>query len=237
MALIQFVQNYDDLSTDMGYQFKFYCDRCHNGYLSSFQSSVMGTAGSLLRAAGNIFGGVLGSAGSSSYEIQRAVGGKAHDEAITKAVDEVRGKFHQCRRCAKWVCPDTCWNTERGLCFDCAPDIQAELAHAQTEATIEQINEGVRKIDFTKNIDLGGDTSAMCPKCGARASGKFCGTCGAPLVPKVKCPQCGTGVNEGVKFCPECGGPMTPSKPKCSGCGKEYDVAPKFCDECGTKMK
>jgi len=28
MALIQFVQNYQDLSTDRGFQFKFHCDKC-----------------------------------------------------------------------------------------------------------------------------------------------------------------------------------------------------------------
>ena len=43
--------------------------------------SVTGTAGSILRAAGDLFGGILGSAGNSAYEIQRAVGGKAHDSA------------------------------------------------------------------------------------------------------------------------------------------------------------
>ena len=45
MGLIQFVQNYDDLSTDRGYQFKFYCDRCGNGHMSRFEASVVGTAG------------------------------------------------------------------------------------------------------------------------------------------------------------------------------------------------
>src|SRR5918997_1461118 len=51
MALIKFVRNYDDLSTDRGYQFKFYCDKCGNGFLSNFENSTIGTAGSLLRAA------------------------------------------------------------------------------------------------------------------------------------------------------------------------------------------
>jgi hypothetical protein len=31
MALIQFTRNYQDLSTDQGYQFEFSCDRCGNG--------------------------------------------------------------------------------------------------------------------------------------------------------------------------------------------------------------
>jgi hypothetical protein len=60
MSTIRFTQNYQDLSTDRGYQFKFFCDRCGNGVLSGFQTSVVGTAGGLLRAAGNLFGGVLG---------------------------------------------------------------------------------------------------------------------------------------------------------------------------------
>jgi rRNA maturation endonuclease Nob1 len=44
MALIQFVENYDDLSTDRGFQFKFYCDKCRNGYMSGFQASIVAPA-------------------------------------------------------------------------------------------------------------------------------------------------------------------------------------------------
>ena len=39
MSAIQFVENYQDLSTDRGYQFRFHCDRCGNGYLSTFEGS------------------------------------------------------------------------------------------------------------------------------------------------------------------------------------------------------
>ena len=35
-SLIQFVASYDDLSTDKSFQFKFYCDKCRNGYVSRF---------------------------------------------------------------------------------------------------------------------------------------------------------------------------------------------------------
>lgn len=207
-TLIQFTENYEDLSTDEGYQFKFFCDRCRNGYMSSFEASALGTAGSLLRAAGNIFGGVLGSAAGSTYEIQRAVGGRNHDEALAKAVEEVRSQFNQCKRCGKWVCPENCWNAQRNLCIECAPDIQMELASAQVAATVEQINTGVREIDFTKDLDLAA-ASAACQACGARASGKFC---------------------------PECGAPMKAARSKCAGCGKAFEKAPKFCDDCGTKL-
>ena len=46
MTLIAFTKNHQDLSTDRGYQFNFYCDKCGNGYMTSFQASVIGTAGS-----------------------------------------------------------------------------------------------------------------------------------------------------------------------------------------------
>ena len=42
MSRIEFTGNYEDLSTDRGYQFKFYCEKCHNGYMSSFKASKLG---------------------------------------------------------------------------------------------------------------------------------------------------------------------------------------------------
>ncbi len=72
MSMIRFTENYDDLSTDRGYQFKFHCDKCGNGFMSSFETSAVGVAGGLLHVAGNLFGGLLGSAGDSAYEVQRA---------------------------------------------------------------------------------------------------------------------------------------------------------------------
>ncbi len=206
MALIQFVRNYDDLSTDRGYQYKFHCDKCGNGYLSAFQASLVGTAGSLLRAAGGLFGGILGSAGNSAYEIQRAVGGPAHDAALQAAVAEVKPNFTQCVRCGNWVCNEVCWNPQRGLCTGCAPKTEVEIAAAQSEAQVEQIREKVRAKDQTKDLDLDREMVARCPKCKAEtAGGKFCPECGAGLAPKDACGGCGAKLAVGAKFCPECG--------------------------------
>src|SRR5205823_5931064 len=88
MVPIRFTGNYEDLSTDRGYQFKFYCEKCSNGYMSTFKTSTMGTLSSAARVAGNLFGGIFGGVADSSYEIQRAVGGPAHDSALKEAVDE-----------------------------------------------------------------------------------------------------------------------------------------------------
>jgi len=210
--MIKFVANYDDLSTDRGYQFKFYCDKCHNGYISEFQTSVVGTAGGLLRAAGNLFGGVLGQVGNSTYEIQRAVGGKAHDDALAKAVEEGKQHFKQCTRCGKWVCPEVCWNAKRGLCEACAPDEREELAAAQAQATSEQILQKARETNLADHVDMTKTATAdtiTCPQCGAQSSGgKFCSECGGALNIKIKCKSCGAENAASARFCPECGGKM-----------------------------
>ena len=54
MSLIQFTRNHTDHSTDKGYQFEFFCDKCGNGERSAFQQNAMGIAASVLKAAGSI---------------------------------------------------------------------------------------------------------------------------------------------------------------------------------------
>lgn len=206
MSLIKFTANHEDLSTDRGYQFKFYCDRCGNGYMTSFQTSITGMAGGLLRAAGDLFGGFLGRAGDSAYEIQRAVGGKAHDDAFRTAVEECKGHFKHCTRCGKWVCPEACFNHQAGLCEECAPNFGEERAAAQAQAAKEQLFEKARNTDYVSKTDMKGQASAVCSGCGASATGaKFCPECGQPMAVKTDCPGCGVNVEGKPKFCPECG--------------------------------
>jgi Double zinc ribbon len=205
MAVIEFTRNYEDLSTDQGFQFKFYCDRCGNGYMSSFQTNPLGMAGGFLRAAGGLFGGMLGSAGNSAYEVQRAVGGPQHDGALQAAVAEIKPKFHQCRRCGTWVCGEICWNTDRGMCKQCAPDLAEELASAQAGIAKEQVYTRAQEVDQTHGIDVHGTAKASCAKCGAAASGgKFCGECGAPMG-SPHCTTCNAELAANAKFCAECG--------------------------------
>jgi len=209
MALIQFTRNHTDHSTDKGYQFEFFCDRCGNGYMSEFKASAVGMAGSALRAASNIFGGFLGSVGSSSYEIERAAQGPGHDKAFRECIEEARPNFRQCPKCTHWVCASTCWNAKRMLCYDCAPDIETELAAAQVQTTVEQMKQKLQEQDFTKNLNLTAEATALCPSCGAHTQGaKFCPECGKALRRKDECPKCGTHVDGGTKFCPECGNKM-----------------------------
>lgn len=206
MGVIEFVQNYDDLSTDQGFQFKFFCDRCHNGFQSQFIANKLGVAGGLLRAAGGLFGGVLGSAGNSAYEVQRAIGGPAHDSALREAVQEIKPLFNQCRRCGQWVCKEVCWNDAKGLCKECAPVLAEELASAQAFAGKQQISDKAFAADQTEGLDAAVASSATCPSCGAASTGsKFCPECGTPLAKKENCGSCGAKIAAGARFCPECG--------------------------------
>ena len=75
-----------------------------------------------------------------------------------------------------------------------------------------------------------------CPKCGAKATGKFCPECGtAKPAPQEgwTCPKCGAHATG--KFCPECGTPKPAAQEAwtCPQCGAK--VTGKFCPECGTK--
>jgi hypothetical protein len=229
MGMIHFVNNYQDLSTERGFQFKFNCDKCHNGFMSRFQPSVLGTAGSLLRAAGNIFGGWASSAGNSAYEIQRAVGGTAHDSALREAVAEGKEHFHQCSRCGKWVCPEVCWNENANQCEGCAPRFEEEMAsehaHAKAEAARQQLYEKARATDYVVGVEMGADShlaSSQAVKPAAESSVNSCSSCGHAV--------------GNAKFCPDCGTPAKPVKPVCSACGNQPQAPTKFCPDCGAKM-
>ncbi|MEO8878327.1 MAG: zinc ribbon domain-containing protein [Polyangiaceae bacterium] len=261
MTLIAFTKNHQDLSTDRGYQFNFYCDKCGNGYMTSFQASVIGTAGSVLRAAGSIFGGVVSSAGNGAYEMQRAVGGPAHDSAFKAAVDECKGHFCQCRNCGSWVCPEVCFNAQAGQCKTCAPDFDTQFAsnhaHAKVDAARGQLSEAAQKVDYVHGADLGANAvwHAPAPQYGAAAYAPLqpgMPGYGAPPAPPApmnappspqqndpyRAPQAAYGA------APPPGGygaaPATPVTPAstatalpCAVC-KRTTGGVKFCEDCGT---
>ena len=229
MSMIQFVNNYQDLSTDKGFQFKFHCDKCGNGFMSKFQPSYIGMAGSFLNAASNLLGWGH-SAGNSAYEVQRAVGGSAHDNALKAAVEEGKEHFHQCSCCGKWVCPEVCWNAKANQCEECAPDFEEQMASAHAQAKADamrnQLYEKARQTDYVSGIDMSAGAVSASPHAVK------------PSEEKKQPNLCACGFEIGsAKFCPECGTPAQAAKPKCTGCGHEVEVTTKFCPECGTNVR
>jgi len=208
MATIPFTDNYTDLSNNRGFQFKFMCQKCGNGYMSTFQANKLGTAAAAANAAASLLGGIFGKAAASAQALESMVAGPQHDAALSAAVTEVSPLFKQCSRCGQWVCEPVCWNKKAGLCETCAPDLDEEIAAAQAQAARDQAVEKAKAVDFIGKRDLAQVASAVCPKCGAKTQGgKFCPECGAPIAAKRKCASCGAEAEGSPKFCPECGKP------------------------------
>ena len=210
MSNIAFTQNFTDHSNQQGYQFEFHCDKCSNGFRSSFAPSKLGMAAGLLGGAAEMFGGVFGQAARAGDALKDVLRGKAWDDAFAQAVAEIKPKFKQCTRCGWWVCPEICWNGKASLCKKCAPDFAEESAAAQADALREavsaQLREKAAAANLTGGVEITQQQNLSCPHCGARAEGgKFCAGCGKPLSAKAACKGCKAELAPGAKFCAQCG--------------------------------
>jgi len=207
---IEFVRNYNDLSTNKGFQFEFCCNRCGTGIRTRFKPSVVGSISSALDAASSLFGGVFGSAADIGERVRSASWEKAHDEAFQEAIGELKPDFIQCPRCSNWVCRKSCWNTKRGLCKGCAPDLGVEMSAAQANRSVEEVWAHAKMDEDDKKLSEGNwkeTIRASCPKCEAplATNAKFCPECGFKLKEKNLCAHCGAKLSSSAKFCPECG--------------------------------
>lgn len=206
MANIPFTDNYTDLSSARGYQFRFFCQKCGNGYMSAFRANTLGAAASAASAVSSLLGGIFGRAAQGAEQLQALVAGPQHDAALNTAVAEIRPLFKQCSRCGNWVCEPVCWNKKAGLCENCAPDLDEEISAAQAQAARDQVIEKVRTVDYVGARDLAQVAVINCPTCGAKTQGgKFCPECGATVAVKKTCGSCGAHTDGSPKFCPECG--------------------------------
>jgi hypothetical protein len=249
--LQSFTRNYEDNSTEAGYQFTFYCDLCEDGYKSSFIESETYKRGQGLRGLaqgagviGSLLGGRLGGIGyslerggnvlSERFEGMSPEWQKEHEGAFERAKNEAQQHFHRCHSCRRWVC-DACYNEDEGLCTECAPRQEVFVAKARADAMRRNIEEAAQTaVVWQGKLE---SKTTVCPVCGKPAgNGKFCNNCGASLALAV-CPQCGAKNAQGVRFCNQCGAPIgqRPSG-KCPGCGEENPPGTKFCGSCGTKL-
>lgn len=205
MALIQFTRNHSDHSTPQGFQFEFFCDKCGNGYRTTFQQSTTGTISTVLDTASNLLGGLFGQASNVANSIHSAAWEKEHDSAFIAAIEEAQPHFHKCKRCGKWVDTD-CWNPGRGLCKECAPDLEEEFSSVQVQSTVMKAREQAYTDAQIPEGKFKKDVVGKCPHCQATLTGgKFCPECGKPVAQKKFCTDCGKEIAAGVKFCPECG--------------------------------
>ena len=206
---IEFTRNYSDESTDQGFQFEFFCDRCNSGYRTPFKQSASAAVTGVLETASSLFGGIFGGAADLSERARSAAWESGHDKAFIAATEDLKTDFIQCPRCSKWVCRKQCWNEKRGLCKDCAPDLGVEMSAAQASHSVEEIWAHACMSEEDKHLkaeDWKETVRATCPQCeqplGTNA--KFCPNCGAKLQAE-HCTQCGAKLAPNAKFCAECG--------------------------------
>ncbi len=211
MSEIKFSKNFADHSirsgADAGFQFEFYCERCGDAWRSEFVPYRGAQTSSWIGRAAGMFGGALGNVGSAAEGLAQAGYGKAHDHAFEASIQQAMHHFHRCARCLNYAC-DVCWNNDKGLCRQCAPNAEVEIDAARAEGEVRAAREmadaeGQRR---GQKMDVTRDRQLVCPKCGAETHGaKFCPECGEKLAVKSACPQCSAEVSPGAKFCPECG--------------------------------
>ena len=220
MPLQGFTDNFEDNSTEAGFQFTFFCDSCREGYKTSFIPSKTHGKGQIINGIGRAFSlgasffgrGDIGSTverGSDmlgdKYEGMSPEWRQEHDEAFAVAQNEAKGHFHRCPKCKMWVC-DNDWNEQDGLCVDDAPRENVEVAAARGAKLVEDIQARASQTQvFTGEIER---KQTVCPECGKPAGqGKFCNNCGATLSMS-KCTKCGAENPSESRFCGECGNKM-----------------------------
>ena len=206
---LEFSKNYNDLSTNRGFQFEFFCDRCSNGFRTQFKSFNLGALSGAMETASS-FLGFLGKAADVSERISSASHERAHDEAFLEAAKELRPEFMQCPRCSQWVCKKSCWNNKKGLCKECAPDLGVEMSAAQSSRSVEEVWAHAAMAEEDKKLATENwreTIRASCPQCNAplATNAKFCPDCGTKLKGAEHCTECGSKLQPGAKFCADCG--------------------------------
>jgi hypothetical protein len=208
---IQFNRNFNDLcvnhGVNAGFQFEFYCERCSSTWRSEFAPYRSGQASDWINRAGSMLGGIFGNVGNAVDGLAQAGYGSARDEEFKKAVAQAEHHFHRCGKCHRAVC-DPCWNVKRGLCLDCAPDVNAAVEAAKAQGEIDAASEAAAEEGRARGakVEVKRDRQLVCPKCKAETHGaKFCPECGEKLAVSGQCPECQAEMPAGAKFCPECG--------------------------------
>lgn len=204
MTEIYFRDNHNDVSTPNGFQFEFYCERCHDTWRSPFDRYTAGTFENVLGAADSLLGGLFGSARNAVGQVAGAGYSKAKDAALQSAAKQAANHFHRCPRCSNHFC-DNCWNGDEGVCVGCIPRLDAELAEIQREAKLMKAREAALAAATVSEEDLATHVLS-CRDCGAAVGrAKFCPECGKPVSLTRTCPKCSADVPVSSKFCPECG--------------------------------
>jgi len=154
--MIAFTDNYEDNSTEAGFQFTFFCDICREGYKTRFVESMSYKKRGLLRGLGRVASAGTSIAGrysgvghgietgtdvlSERFEGMSPEWHNEHQQVFEDGQNEAKGHFHRCPKCQKWVCENE-WNEQSMLCIECGPREAVEVAAARAEKMVMDIKE------------------------------------------------------------------------------------------------
>jgi hypothetical protein len=199
---------------DAGFEFEFYCQRCNDTWRSGFEPYRAARAAGWIRRASTM---AHGAASSIGWDVAEGVDGlvqsgwhKARDASFKEAIGAAAQHFNRCGRCTHYVC-ERCFDTDRGLCTTCAPDLAAEVESARTHGLVDAATARAREAGaaMAAEIDVKTQKQLVCLSCGHETHGaKFCPECGAKQNAAGTCGGCQAQVPTGSKFCPECGAPQ-----------------------------
>ncbi|WP_406172323.1 double zinc ribbon domain-containing protein [Streptomyces sp. NBC_00996] len=212
---IYFSSNYRDQceqhGSGAGFQFDFYCSRCHDTWRSPFTPYNRGRMAGWAEKASGLASGFLGSGG---YGASRAVDGlaeagwgPARDEAFRHAITGAQSHFNRCPRCTDYVC-DRCWNAGQGMCLQCLPDTAAEALAARQQGLNDAVSDRSYAVgqQSGQRFDVNTDRQLVCPQCSTESRGAaYCSGCGHHLAQPDPCGSCRNPVPQGAAFCPSCG--------------------------------
>lgn len=184
------MDNYRDLSppsgdVSAGFQFEFFCQHCGDAHRTAFTPYRRGQiTGWLTRLTFLVKD--FHTAGRATGAFADAGASKAKLKALEAARQQMRGAFHRCDGCRRWIGRE-CWDSSTGRCHDCGAKARgARLADAQA---------------------AGGHAAAVCPHCATPSEGgRFCAECGFDLASSHKrCPACQATAPRSARFCTDCG--------------------------------
>jgi hypothetical protein len=178
--------HYTDLSSENGFQFEFYCERCPEAWRSGFVRYTEGRLPGAMDAASRL----MGPRNAAARGVATFRGGawdRARDAAFRKAARTAGEHFHDCPKCRSQCCPG-CWSATAECCATC---VSSGVAHA---------------LSRRRGAALGQPIGRCCSECARPVGGaSFCPHCGAGLGEKQACRACRTTIPVAVRFCPSCG--------------------------------
>jgi len=125
MPLQDAPQNYEDLSDEYGFQFRFYCEVCNDGFKTQRIKSQSAQKSKRRGFTANVLGAIGLSRASdlASATEDLAEGGyeREHEHALQVAIREAKTRFKKCPACKQYVCND-CWNVKKKKCSQCASE-------------------------------------------------------------------------------------------------------------------